>query len=131
MLVAILLLCVGGAVAATYAFPLPSFIQTVGEPPARTASTRLRVDGVRCRHSTEQFVAYLRRDDEYRVRGYLRVEAWPEPGVGAVRITFDPGRTFEAAIQRAITEPYYDASADEWRFSPYKIEGYDPLAATE
>jgi hypothetical protein len=116
-------------VAASYVLPLPSFVRTFGQAPDRTASVLLHVAGVNCRHSTEQFVAALRRDDEYRVRGYVRVEAWPEPSrPAAVRITFDPSATGEAALKRAITEPYYDAAADAWRSSAYRIEGYDPLA---
>lgn len=131
-LVAVLVVCIGGAVAATYAFPLPSFVRTFGDAPPRTASVVLHVAGANCRHSTQQFVAYLRRDDEYRVRGYLRIEAWPEPDrPAAVRITFDPTVTNEPAIKRAITEPYYDAAADVWKFSAYRIAGYDPLAAGE
>ena len=115
--------------AASYAFPLPSFVQSFGEHPAHSATLPLRVRGVNCRHSTELFVQNLQRDDEYRVRGYLRVEAWPEPGAAAVRISYDPSRTSETAIKRAITEPYYDAQQDAWTFSAYRIEGYDPTAA--
>jgi ferredoxin len=127
-LLGVLAVCLGGAVAATYAWPLPSFVRTFGAAPAQTATVLLRVDGVNCRHSTEQFVAYLRRDDEFRVRGYLRVEAWPEPSrPAAVRITFDPATTSAAAIKRAISEPYYDLAADAWIFSAYRIEGYDPV----
>jgi hypothetical protein len=60
----------------------------------------------------------------------VRVEARPEPRwPAAVRITFDPSATGEAALNRAITEPNYDVAADAWRFSAYRIEGYDPLAA--
>jgi Pyruvate/2-oxoacid:ferredoxin oxidoreductase delta subunit len=128
VVIGVLLLCIGGAVAATYAFPLPSFIETIGEAPAQTASLRLRVQGVNCRHSSEQFVAYLRRDDEYSVRGYLRVEAWPQPGMADVRLVYDPTRTNEQGIKRAITEPYYDLAAGAWTFSAYRIEGYDALA---
>jgi hypothetical protein len=45
-----------------------------------------------------------------------------------VDVTFDPTVTDEDAIKQAITEPYYDAVADFWRNSPFRIEGYDPLA---
>jgi ferredoxin len=129
VLIGILLLCVGGAVAASYAFPLPSFVQSYGERPAHSATLPLRVRGVNCRHSTELFVQKLRRDDEYRVRGYLRVEAWPAPGAAAVRIIYDPSRTNETTLKQAITEPYYDEKQDTWTFSNYQIEGYDPTAA--
>ena len=30
-------------------------------------------------------------------------------------------------IKRAITEPYFDTTANFWRTSPFRIEGYDPL----
>jgi ferredoxin len=131
-LLGVLLACVGGAVAATYLIPLPSFVRTFGEEPAQTASVLLRVEGVNCRHGTEQFVAYVRRDDEYQVRGYLRIEAWPEPSRPAVvRFVFDPAATNELRIKQAITEPYYDMASDTWTFSAYRITGCDPLAATD
>jgi len=123
-----LLGCIGGAVAATYAFPLPSFVWTRGTPPARTATLWLEVVGVRCRHSTELFADQFDREDEYRVNGYLRVEAWPDPRAGRVRLTYDSQATSEAAIKRAITEPLFDAQRNTWRFSAYQIVGYDPLA---
>jgi hypothetical protein len=63
----------------------------------------------------------------YEIPGYLRVEGWPGPGLADVRVTFDPAVTDEEAVKRAITEPYYDATASFWRPSPFEIDGYDPL----
>jgi hypothetical protein len=129
VIVPIVLLCLGGAVAATYAFPLPSFVATYGAAPELTDNVTLRVSGVKCRHSTEQFVEFLtQRDDEFTVRGYLRVEAWPEPGWGTVRLVFDPARTNAARLRSAITEARFDPAAGTWSHSPYQIEGYDLLA---
>ena len=63
----------------------------------------------------------------FRVPGYFKVAAWPDPKLADVRITYDPSLTNEAAIKRAITEPYFDTTANFWRTSPFRIEGYDPL----
>lgn len=125
-LVVLLLACLGGAVAATYAFPLPSFVQSRGEPPARTASVKLTVSGVACRHGTMRFVEWLDRNDEYAVRGYLKVEAWPAPDGGVVRLTYDPSKVDEAGVKRAIVMPYFDLLEGTLRSSPYEIEGYRP-----
>ena len=129
--IGLLLVCIGGAIAATYALPLPSFVHNRGQVPAQTATLSLRVRGVVCRHSSEQFVQYLQRTDEFALRGYLRIEAWPEPSTATVQITFDPTRTNEAALKRAITEPQYDVTTSAWKFSPYKIDGYNPLDADD
>lgn len=127
LLVVLLLACVGAAVASAYAFPLPSFVMSWGEPPAATASLHLQVRNLTCRDRARRLVDFLRRDDELKVDGYVRIEAWPGPGPAAVSISCDPLRTSEAAIKRAITEPYYDASVGVWRTSPFRIVGYDPL----
>ncbi len=129
VLVAVLLVCVGAAVGGSYVFPIPSFVRTRGHAPAQTASVHLKVAGLKCRGSANLFVYYLERDDALAVPGYLRIEAWPRPGVGEARIIYDPAQADEAAIKSAITEPYYDATSDHWRESPFEIEGYDPLAA--
>jgi hypothetical protein len=49
------------------------------------------------------------------------------------RITYDPNETDEETIKRAISEPYFqvqsDAITNRWFSSPFRIVGYDPLAA--
>lgn len=127
VLVVIMLLCLGGAVAATYAFPLPSFVRTWGRPPERTATVHLQIHDMTCRGQATALVSYLQRDDEFAVPGYVRLRAWPGPGPAPAAVTYDPARTSPVAIKQAITEPYYDASVDEWLFSPFTILGYDPL----
>lgn len=126
-LIAILLLCTTGAVAASYMFPMPSFVKSHGSPPARVAKVQLSVENLTCRGRANLFFYFLERDDFYEIPGYFKVEAWPGPGLADVQITFDPGLTDEGKIKQAITEPYYDLSADFWRHSPFRIEGYDPL----
>ena len=126
-LIAILLSCTTAAVAASYIFPLPSFVKSHGEPPAEVATVRLRAEDLTCRGRANLFFYFLERDDVYQVPGYFKVEAWPGPGLADVDVTFDPAATDEDAIKQAITEPYYDAVADFWRYSPFRIEGYDPL----
>jgi polyferredoxin len=122
----LVLACLGGAVAASYATPLPSFVHVEGQSPSQTASVTLQVRGVKCRHSTEMFVKQLLRNDELKVRGYLRVDAWPAPGQGKVRITYDPQRASERLVKQAITEPTIDPDGN-LQPSDYAIEGYDPL----
>jgi ferredoxin len=126
-LIAVLLGCVGVAVAASYAFPLPSFVKTRGQPPATVITTRLDIHGVTCRGRATLLTYFLERDDEFELRGFLKIEAWPAPQAARVRITFDPAQVSETAIMQAITEPYFDWDASLWRSPPFQIAGYDPL----
>jgi len=128
-LIAILLLCTTAAVAGSYMFPMPSFVKERGSPPAQVAAVRLEIENLACRGRANLLFYFLERDDLYEVPGYLKVEAWPGPGLADVRVTFDPSVTDEEMIKQAITEPYYDALTDHWRASPFRIEGYDPLTA--
>ena len=64
----------------------------------------------------------------FEVPGYLKIEAWPGPEAGDVRVTYDPALADEARIQQAIMEPYYEVAGERWRMSPFGVEGYDPLA---
>ena len=130
-LIVIMLACIGGAVAATYAFPLPSFVAAEGDAPATTKALDLQVRGVTCRGSSTGLVQILGRDDGLGVEGYLKVETWPGADLARVRITYDPSVTTAATIKQAITEPFYDFADDAWTPSPYEIDGYDPLAAEE
>jgi len=128
VLIAVLLACTGGAIAASYLAPLPSFIKTSGILPDRPLATaRLKIDDVRCRGRANLLFYFLQRDDLDRISGYFKLEAWPGPGAVDVHVTYDPAVTDEETIKRAITSPYYDAVADFWRDSPFTIEGYDPL----
>jgi hypothetical protein len=72
-------------------------------------------------------VYFLERDDLFEGPQYYRLEAWPGPVLARVRIHFDPQETDELRLKQAITEPYYDAIMDDWRHSPFRVEGYDPL----
>ncbi len=70
---------------------------------------------------------YLERDDAFQIAGYIKLEAWPASDAAEARITYDPSVCDEAAVKRAITEPYYDSVGGMWRLSPFQIEGYDQL----
>jgi ferredoxin len=131
ILIAILLFFTTSAVAASYLFPLPSFVKTRGEEPAATATAELRVDNLSCRGNANLLMYYVERDDAFEIPGYIRLEAWPEPGAARARITYDSSLCDEAVIKQAITEPYYDALGGVWRPSPFQIKGYDPLGADE
>ncbi len=127
VVVAVVLGCVGVAVAAAYAVPLPSFTREWGTPPAQSATVELRIRDLTCRGRATLLVYYLERDDEYALAGYRRLEAWPGPGEALVRITYDPAATDETAIKDAIVEAYFDLVGRVWRPSPFEIVGYDPL----
>lgn len=126
-LIGLLLACTSGAVAASYLFPMPSFSKARGVQPAEVATVELAIGDVTCRGRANLLFYFLERDDSFLVPGYLKVEAWPDPGTADVRVTYDPAQTDAAAIKRAVTEPYYDVLADYWRMSPFSIEGYDAL----
>jgi hypothetical protein len=126
-LLGVMILCTSGAVAASYLFPLPSFVKSRGTPPATLSEAEFTVDNLTCRGRANLLVYFLQRDDLFAVPGYVRLEAWPSPTAARVRIGFDPSLADESAIQRAITEPYYDSLAKTWRSSPFVIEGFDPL----
>lgn len=128
-LIAVMVLCTSAAVAASYAFPMPSFVKSHGTPPAETASISLEIYDLTCRGRGNLLVYYLERDDLFTVDGYWKLEAWPDPTLAKVRITYDPTCSSEDAIRMAITESYYDAVGNLWRPSPFVIEGYDPLDA--
>lgn len=121
VLVGALLLCVTAAVAATYAFPLPSFVWTRGVEPAQTAIANLELSGLNCRGNANLLVYFLSRDDELEITGYLRLEAWPRPDPAAARVLYDPAQADDAAIRTAITEPYFDLNGGFFRASPFEI----------
>ncbi len=129
-LIAILLFCTSAAVAASYAFPMPSFVKSRGTASPETAALELEIYDLTCRGRANLLVYYLERDDLFAVDGYWRLEAWPDPTLARVRITYDPARCSEESIRMAITEAYYDAVGNLWRPSPFVIDGYDPLDAT-
>ena len=130
-LIAVLLLCTSMVVAASYMFPMPSFVKSHGTPLPRVAKVQLEVGELRCRGRGNLFFYFLERDDLYEIAGYFKVEAWPGPGLARVDITFDPKLSNEQTIKQAITEPYFDERTERWWFSPFTIEGYDPLMAGE
>lgn len=129
--IGILLGMVASAVAATYIFPIPSFVKERGERPAAVETLELSVEELTCRGRATLFAYFLERQDEFEVPGYLRLEAWPGPGLARAVITFDPAQTTARAIQEAITEPFYELETETWRSSPFRIEGYDPLLDAE
>lgn len=125
--VAVVLLMITAAVAASSLWPLPSFSWSRGEVPSEIAVLEIEVGELECRGNAALFVFFLDRDDLLEIEGYLGLEAWPGPGLAPVRITFDPARTSEARIKAAITEPYLDLDNGVDRLSPFTIEGFDPL----
>lgn len=125
-LIGIVLACIGGAVAATYALPLPSFVATRGEAPAETATLSMRVKGIACRGTSQSFVNWLEGDEFVTIPGYVKVETWPDPGWARVRITYDPAQSSADEIRRLIISPRFDLDAGELLVSPYEIEGYTP-----
>lgn len=138
VLVTLLLACTGAAVAATYLAPLPSFVKTRGQAPAQVATVRLRMKELTCRGRANMLVGFLERDDLYQIPGpspetpgYYRLEAWPDPGVAQVRISFDARLASEESIVQAILEPYFDEGTNRWWMSPFVIEGHNPLGLAD
>jgi hypothetical protein len=127
-IILILTLCATSAVTASYLFPLPSFIKQRGTVGANPQSVDLKITDLTCRGRANLLVYFLERDDLYAIPGYCKLEAWPAPAMGRIRVTFDGETADELLIKQAITEPYYDVLTDAWRSSPFSIEGYDPLA---
>ena len=114
--------------AASYLWPLPSFIKTRGEMRAQSAEMKLSVNNLACRGNANLLCYFLERDDMFTVRGYLKVAAWPGDQWAQVHVIYDPSQTDENRIRQAIVEPYYEVAGDRWRMSPFAITGYDPLA---
>jgi hypothetical protein len=133
MVIVVLLMCGGAAVAAAYLAPLPSFVKSRGTPPNRIASVELRIQGLTCRGRANLLVGFLERDDMYKISGaaldapgFYRLEAWPDPVTAMVRISYDPTCADEDAIKLAVVEPYYGMRENRWWLSPFVIEGYTP-----
>ncbi len=119
------------AVAAAYVAPIPSFVYERGEASDTVASEILHVEGVKCRGSATLLAFFLNRNDVYEIPGYLKLEAWPDPHMGKIKVFFDADQTDRQAILDAVTEPFYDAVDNRWRSSPFVVEGYDPLNIEE
>jgi ferredoxin len=135
MVIVILLVCVVSAVGAAYFAPLPSFVKTRGALPEQIAKVDLQLSELTCRGRANLLVGFLERDDLYRIlgpeanaHGFYKLEAWPNPTRALVRVSYDPTRTDEESIKRAISEPYFDVATNRWWMSPFVIEGYDLLA---
>lgn len=124
--VAVILLCVSAAVAATYAFPLPSFIavrqSAEGQPaPEVVGTAEFHIENLTCRGKATLLMWFLERDDEFAVPGYLKLEAWPGPGAARARITYDPSAADESALRDAILVAYFDHLENRWRASPFAL----------
>lgn len=130
VLVLVLLFCTTAAVAAAHLFPIPSFVATRGQLPVSVETTELGVAGLTCRGRANLLTYFVERDDTFELMGYLKLEVWPGPGAARARITYEPSLCNADAIKRAVTEPYYDAVAGKWRWSPFEIEGFDPVAVS-
>jgi len=127
LLVIIMLALTTAAVAASYAFPLASFVATRGDLPEQTAAVEFEIDGVRCQGTSTSLFSTMERKDQYRLKGYLKLETWPNPNLARVRVTYDPTLCNEDAVKKAITEILYDSDTDDWELPPFTIDGYDPL----
>ena len=122
----VILFCVGATVAASYIYPLPSYVKSRGVEPASVASVDLTLESLSCRGRANLLFYFLERDDMFELSGYFRLEAWPGPGEAEIRVWHDPSKTDELRIKEAITEPYYELDYG-WRESPFIIKGYDML----
>ena len=132
ILVAGVLLTLGAAVFASYAWPLPSFVKaravaSAAEDEQPFAIVDLQIHELTCRGRGTLLWYFLDRDDEFAVSGPLRLEAWPGDEPARVRVHYDPALAHPDAIQAAIVMPYFDMVGSRWRTSPFRIVGYEPF----
>lgn len=127
MILIVIALFLGGAVAGDYLYPIASFVRSKGEKPEKIAQVVLSLENLTCRGRANLLVYYLYRDDMYQIPGYLKLEAWPGPGFAKATVSYDPSETQEEQIKEALTEPYFDTVLRIWRNPPFKIQGYNPL----
>lgn len=130
VVVAILLLLITGVGVAAYLAPMPAFVASRGQLPDTTAVLHLRLHELTCRGRANLLVSLLDRDDMFGISGATpgsaasyKLEAWPDPGIAEVRITYDPRYVDEGALKQAILQPYYDLEKDLWFKSPFRVEG--------
>ncbi|MCK4413757.1 MAG: 4Fe-4S binding protein [Candidatus Eisenbacteria sp.] len=121
LLAAGLVIVLGAGVVASSAFPSPSYLYERGVLPDESAAFECEVHDLTCRGRATLLTFFLDRDDLFAVPGPLRLEAWPAPGAGRVKISHDPQQTDRRAIEDAITEPYYDMATDRWHLSPFAM----------
>ena len=115
------------AVIVTNAFPIASFRYEKGEAPVETAILEIEITDLTCRGRCALLRFFMERQDEFSIPGYLRIEAWPGPGIAKANIVYDPAQIDELRIKQAITEAYFEFESDRWWASPFEISGYDPL----
>lgn len=126
--VGILLLTIAIAVGLWMTAPLPSFVKEHEgvAPPKNTAQVELHIEGLACRGSCNKLYFFLTRDDDlYKIPGYLKLEAWPDPVKGKAVITYDADKANEQMIKDAIAQSYFEPTSKVWWDSPFIIEGYD------
>lgn len=126
ILVAILVAMAACAIA-DLAFPLPAFVKSNGIKPAKVATVEVQVANLTCRGRSNLLWYYLIREDEFELKGYLKLEAWPGPGSAHAVVSYDATLNNEDSIRQAITEAYFDSVANVWRLSPFNIKDYNPL----
>ncbi len=127
---AILLAAILGVVGLWEMAPLPSFFKARDlAVSAQTATVDLTVEGASCRGRANLLFYFLDRDDLFEVPGYLSLAVWPDPIEGLVRVTYDPTQTDADAVRAAIAEPYFEIDANQWRPSPFVLDGYDSFGA--
>jgi hypothetical protein len=103
---ALVVLAAGTAVAVSRSRPLPTLVMERGKPSPRLEQTVFRVDGVSCRRSAQAFATLLlQRNDEYALRGYLRVECYAGLDAGTAVVAFDPEEASAAAVRNAFMQP--------------------------
>lgn len=121
ILVGLLVLLIGSAVGAIYLAPQPSFVALHGELPSDPATLELTVGDLTCRGRANLLVYFLERDDLYALAGPWRLEAWPAPESGRIRLAYDAARATPDELRHAITEPYFDPIDGFWRHSPFYL----------
>ncbi len=107
-------------------FPNPSYIYERGERPAEIAVLDVEITPLTCRGKCSMLTLFLERDDEFLISGYLKLEAWPAPSSGRIKVSFDPAHNSVDIVKQAITVAYYDMLEDKWWISPFELSVSDP-----
>lgn len=121
VLLVVLLGTIGLAVGASYVFPIASYVKTRGATPAQTRTLTLEIEGLGCRGNATLLTFFLERDDDLAIPGYLRLEAWPGPGLSPIRVTYDPAQADPDQIRQAIIQPYFNLLDGTWYTPPFEI----------
>jgi len=119
------------AVGASHFLQIPSFVSVRGDRVKKPLGIELEIEGLTCRGRATMLMYFLEREDIFELSDFIELRAWPGPSAARATVSVDGDACTADDVRRAITEPYYDKTGGAWRFPPFVIRGYDPLAMDE